>query len=64
MPKTLMIAGCGDVGSRLARSLEPSGWILYGLRRDVAQLPAGMLPVAGDLQQPACPPAWPQGQLD
>ena len=64
MPKTLMIAGCGDVGSRLARSLEPSGWTLYGLRRDVAQLPAGVLPVAGDLQQPACPPAWPQEQLD
>lgn len=64
MPKTLMIAGCGDVGSRLARRLEPSGWTLYGLRRDVAQLPAGVLPVAGDLQQPACPPAWPQGQLD
>ena len=64
MPKTLMIAGCGDVGSRLARSLEPSGWTLYGLRRDVAQLPAGVLPVAGDLQQSACPPAWPLGQLD
>lgn len=64
MPKTLMIAGCGDVGSRLARRLEPSGWTLYGLRRDVAQLPAGVLPVAGDLQQPACPPAWPRGQLD
>lgn len=64
MPKTLMIAGCGDVGSRLARRLEPTGWTLYGLRRDVAQLPAGVLPVAGDLQQPACPPAWPRGQLD
>ncbi|AMR65026.1 SDR family oxidoreductase [Aquipseudomonas alcaligenes] len=64
MPKTLMIAGCGDVGSRLARRLEPSGWTLYGLRRDVAQLPAGVLPVAGDLQQSACPPAWPQGPLD
>ena len=42
-------------------SLRPSDWTLYGLRRDVAQLPAGVLPVAGDLQQPACPPAWPQG---
>ena len=64
MSKTLMIAGCGDVGSRLAQRLAPAGWTLYGLRRDVAQLPVGVLPVAGDLQQPACPPAWPWGQLD
>ncbi|HSX71151.1 MAG TPA: NAD-dependent epimerase/dehydratase family protein [Pseudomonas sp.] len=64
MSKTLMIAGCGDVGSRLARCLAPSGWTLYGLRRDVARLPAEVLPVAGDLQQPVCPAAWPQGELD
>ncbi|WP_043307669.1 SDR family oxidoreductase [Pseudomonas sp. ML96] len=64
MSKTLMIAGCGDVGSRLALRLQPSGWTLYGLRRDVAQLPAVVQPVAGDLQQPACPAAWPQSELD
>jgi nucleoside-diphosphate-sugar epimerase len=64
MSKTLMIAGCGDIGSRLARRLAASGWTLYGLRRDVAQLPAEVRPVAGDLQQPACPQAWPQDELD
>lgn len=64
MTKTLMIAGCGDVGSRLARNLAASGWTSYGLRRDVAQLPAEVLPVAGDLQRPECPAAWPRGQLD
>ncbi|MDD0842394.1 SDR family oxidoreductase [Pseudomonas sp. Gutcm_11s] len=64
MSKTLMIAGCGDVGSRLALRLQPCGWTLYGLRRDVAQLPAGIHPVAGDLQQPVCPAAWPAGELD
>ena len=64
MSQTLMIAGCGDVGSRLARRLAAAGWKVYGLRRDVAQLPAEIRPVAGDLQQPACPQAWPQGELD
>lgn len=64
MSKTLMIAGCGDVGSRLARRLAATGWRVYGLRRDVAQLPAEIHPVAGDLQQPACPEAWPRGELD
>jgi len=64
MSKTLMIAGCGDVGSRLARCLAPAGWTLYGLRRDVARLPAEVRPVAGDLQQPQCPAGWPVGPLD
>ena len=64
MSKTLMIAGCGDVGSRLAQRLAPAGWTLYGLRRDAARLPPEVRPVAGDLQQPVCPSAWPQGELD
>lgn len=64
MPKTLMIVGCGDVGSRLARRLLAQAWTVYGLRRDVARLPAGVLPVAGDLQQTECPLDWPVEQLD
>ena len=64
MPKTLMIVGCGDVGSRLARRLLAQAWTVYGLRRDVARLPAGVLPVAGDLQQAECPLGWPVEQLD
>ncbi|WP_068827594.1 NAD-dependent epimerase/dehydratase family protein [Pseudomonas sp. BMS12] len=61
---TLMIAGCGDVGSRLGERISALGWQVHGLRREVSRLPAGILPVAGDLQQPSCPPAWPKGQLD
>ncbi|MDT4858495.1 hypothetical protein FQZ97_929670 [compost metagenome] len=41
-----------------------AGWTVYGLRRQVAALPAGVLPVAGDLQRSACPPDWPTAPLD
>jgi len=64
MSKTLMIAGCGDVGSRLGQQLSAVGWTVYGLRRTVAQLPAGIVPVAGDLQLDTCPAAWPSESLD
>jgi nucleoside-diphosphate-sugar epimerase len=61
---SLMIAGCGDVGSRLGQQLHTAGWQVYGLRRDTRLLPSGILPVAGDLQQPSCPDAWPEASLD
>lgn len=63
MSKSLLIVGCGDIGGRLARQLLPSGWSVYGLRRNVAQLPAGVCPVSGDVQQPDCPEGWP-AELD
>ncbi len=64
MSKTLMIAGCGDVGSRLGQQLNAAGWTVYGLRRSVALLPQGIRPVAGDLHAEACPAAWPSEPLD
>ncbi|PTS84895.1 NAD(P)-dependent oxidoreductase [Pseudomonas sp. HMWF032] len=64
MSKTLMIAGCGDVGSRLGQQLSAVGWTVYGLRRSVALLPQGIRPVAGDLHTDACPAAWPSEPLD
>lgn len=64
MSKTLMIAGCGDVGGRLGQQLSAAGWTVYGLRRSVALLPQGILPVAGDLHADACPAAWPSEPLD
>ncbi|TBU92601.1 SDR family oxidoreductase [Phytopseudomonas dryadis] len=60
----VMIAGCGDVGGRLAVRLREAGWTVYGLRRSVEALPPGILPVAGDLHGVDCPPQWPQGALD
>lgn len=61
---SLLIAGCGDVGSRLAVRMLDAGWSVHGLRRNVSALPVGVLPVAGDLEAPARPQGWPQGQLD
>ncbi|MET1076784.1 MAG: SDR family oxidoreductase [Pseudomonas sp.] len=64
MNPSLLIAGCGDVGSRLGLRLVASGWRVHGLRRTTSALPAGILPLAGDLQQADCPEAWPSGALD
>lgn len=61
---SLMIVGCGDVGSRLARQLAARDWRVHGLRRNVAALPLEVLPVAGDLGQLECPDSWPIGKLD
>lgn len=59
MAHTVLIAGCGDIGGRLGGLLLAAGWTVYGLRRNVAALPAGLRPVAADLGQPACPAGWP-----
>ena len=48
----VLIAGCGDVGGELARRLLADGHEVYGLRRRVHLLPAGVRPVAADLQDP------------
>ena len=64
MATTVLLAGCGDLGTRLGLRLAAEGWTVHGLRRSVGQLPAVILPVAGDLEVDACPAAWPAGQLD
>jgi nucleoside-diphosphate-sugar epimerase len=61
---SLLIAGCGDVGTRLGLRLAAAGWRVHGLRRAVELLPAQILPVAGDLQADACPSGWPADGLD
>lgn len=61
---TLLIAGCGDVGSRLAERMLAAGFCVYGLRRTVTALPHGVLPVAADLHNQACPQDWPVAALD
>jgi nucleoside-diphosphate-sugar epimerase len=66
MPRApeLLIAGCGDIGCRVAERLLAAGWKVHGMRRDISALPAGIEPLAGDLAQPQCPSGWPGGALD
>ncbi len=65
MPKaSVLIAGCGDIGSRMATQLLANDWQVYGLRRSIERLPAGVMGVAGDLFSEQCPAQWPTGELD
>ncbi|EXF91819.1 oxidoreductase [Pseudomonas fluorescens HK44] len=61
---SVLIAGCGDVGGRLATQLLASGWEVHGLRRDISRLPEGVIGVAGDLFNEECPATWPVGAVD
>ena len=61
---SVLIAGCGDVGGRLAEQMLAKGWQVYGLRRTIANLPAGVIGVAGDLFNEDCPETWPVGAVD
>ncbi|BBP80206.1 MULTISPECIES: SDR family oxidoreductase [Pseudomonas] len=61
---SVLIAGCGDVGSRLATQLLAGGWQVHGLRRSISRLPEGVLGVAGDLFVEQRPTGWPGGSLD
>ena len=61
---SVVIAGCGDVGSRLASQLLAAGWEVHGLRRNVSRLPEGVIGIAGDLFEKDCPDTWPIGGVD
>ena len=61
---SVLIVGCGDVGGRLATQLLDTDWQVYGLRRSIDRLPAGVIGVAGDLFSGQCPTQWPTGQID
>lgn len=61
---SVLIVGCGDVGGRLATQLLDADWQVYGLRRSIERLPAGVIGVAGDLFSEQCPVQWPAGSID
>ena len=48
-PSRVLIAGCGDVGNALGVLLLADGASVYGMRRDVARLAPGIVPLAADL---------------
>lgn len=56
---SVLIVGCGDVGGRLAQQLLARNWSVSGLRRTVGALPAGVVGIAADLENPQCPADWP-----
>jgi nucleoside-diphosphate-sugar epimerase len=57
----VLIAGCGEVGSALARRLVADGADVFGLRRRPAGLPAGVRPLAIDLREGAMGGVLPRG---
>ncbi len=61
---SVLIAGCGDIGGRLATQLLPLGWTVYGLRRTVTRLPKGVHAVSGDLFDARMPAQWPEDTID
>lgn len=61
---SVLIAGCGDIGGRLATQLLPQGWTVYGLRRNIAKLATGICGVSGDLFDARMPSQWPEGRID
>lgn len=61
---SVLIAGCGDVGCRLANQLLPHGWVVHGLRRGISALPSGVNGVAADLFEAHVPQGWPTSAID
>lgn len=49
--RTILIAGCGDVGSTLGQLLLKQGEKVLGLRRNINQLPQGIQGISADLCQ-------------
>ena len=48
----ILIAGCGYVGTELGLRLTRAGHEVWGLRRDVSQLPLAIRPISEDLLSP------------
>ena len=57
----VLIAGCGYVGSVLAEELGRDGHEVWGLRRRITALPAGVRPLEADLALPATLAGLPPG---
>lgn len=49
----ILIAGCGDVGAVLGRSLSEAGHSVWGLKRQPGGLPPGVHLLTADLTEPA-----------
>lgn len=57
---SVLIAGCGDLGTRLGQRMAAQGWTVYGMRRHPDALPQHNIhPIAGDLTGAKRPAHWP-----
>ncbi|RRC99032.1 SDR family oxidoreductase [Amphritea balenae] len=56
----ILIAGCGDIGGQLGKLLIAQGHQVFGLRRNINQLPSGIQGINADLGQPDTLSALPQ----
>lgn len=63
-PPCVLIAGCGDLGTRLGLRLAQQGWQVYGLRRNTQGLPSCIQPISADLSQTLRPSSWPEQHID
>ncbi|MCC5811882.1 MAG: SDR family oxidoreductase [Ectothiorhodospiraceae bacterium] len=59
--KTLLIAGCGDLGTSLGRQLAGPDYRVIGLRRNADRIPAPITPISADLTRPDTLRALPEG---
>lgn len=51
-PRSVLLVGCGQLGTELGQSLVEDGWQVYGLRRQAAHLPEAFHRLSVDLTQP------------
>jgi nucleoside-diphosphate-sugar epimerase len=51
--RPILIVGCGDVGTGAAKLLTESGHKVFGLRRNVSELPDFIAPIAADITDPS-----------
>ena len=59
MSQRILIAGCGDIGTRLGRLLIKEGHQVWGMRRNPTELPEEFSPIAADVSQPLDPSVLP-----
>lgn len=50
---SLLVIGCGDLGSGVALACRDAGWQVWGARRSPGGLPPGITPLALDVTAPA-----------
>ena len=48
----ILIAGCGGIGCTLGKLLVQNGHEVYGLRRDISEIPETITPIQADLATP------------